>query len=279
MKLEPITLPRQLAPGLFWLGGCQEQPYFKRVYHSTNSTFLVSGTHSSILVEGGHPRDFVTLLDQLKTVLARPDVAPLKYVFVTHQETPHSTGMAQIMQRYPDVVTVGDMADYHLVFPMFEHRLRWMKCGDRIDLGGRELVAVEPVVRDLATTLWGFDTGSGMLFPGDGFCFSHYHDDGHCGHLGEEATTIDFPETSAIFAEFALFWTKFCDMQPYIERLEQQVRELGVKAVGSTHGLPVMDLTKCFEQIKSGLAYGSQKKEMGTPIGGGTYTSGAPART
>ena len=266
--LKPIDLPRELAPGLFWLGGCQEQHYFGKVMHSTNSAFLISGTHSSMLVEGGHPRDFVTLLDQLKTVLARPDVAPLKYVFVTHQETPHSTGMAQVMQRYPDVVTVGNMADYHLVFPMFEDRLRWMKVGERIDLGGRDFVAVEPVVRDLATSLWGFDSGAGMLFPGDGFCFSHYHTDGHCGHLGEEATSIDIPETSAIFAEFALFWTKFCDMKPYIARLEQQVRELGVRAVGSTHGLPVMNLATCFEQIKTGLAYGSEKKEMGTPVGG-----------
>ena len=37
------------------------------------------------------------------------------------------------------------------------HLLHFMQEGDTIDLGDRKLVAVEPVVRDLRTTWWGFD--------------------------------------------------------------------------------------------------------------------------
>ena len=58
-------------------------------------------------------------------------------------------------------------------------RWKWEIC---IDLGDRQFMAVEPVIRDLRTTLWGFDTGERVLFPGDGFAYSHYHWDDHCGN-------------------------------------------------------------------------------------------------
>jgi hypothetical protein len=38
-----------------------------------------------------------------------------------------------------------------------------MKEGDEIDLGGRSLMAVEPVIRDLRTTWWGFETRDDVL--------------------------------------------------------------------------------------------------------------------
>ena len=45
---------------------------------------------------------------------------------------------------------------------------------------------IEPVVRDLRTSNWGFDTKTRCLFPGDGFAYSHYHWDGHCGMVAED---------------------------------------------------------------------------------------------
>ena len=66
-----------------------------------------------------------------------------------------------------------------------------MKEGDEIDLGGRGFRAVEPVVRDMRTTWWGFETRDRVLFPGDGFAYSHYHEDGHCGLVAEEAASLD----------------------------------------------------------------------------------------
>ena len=50
-------LPRELTPGVFWLGQCLEQLYRGRILHGYNSTYLVTGEHSSLLVEGGHPQD------------------------------------------------------------------------------------------------------------------------------------------------------------------------------------------------------------------------------
>ena len=103
-------------------------------------------------------------------------------------------------------------------------------------------MAVEPVIRDLRTTWWGFDTKERVLFPGDGFAYSHYHEDGHCGLVAEEAVSLDLPDVSSTFADLALFWTKFADMNVYCDRLDHLIERLGVKTIAPTHGLPITDV-------------------------------------
>jgi flavorubredoxin len=258
-------MPRELVEGVFWLGDCLEQPAKGKIYHTYNACFLVCGTEASILIETGHPKDFPIIEKQLRELLATR--APLKYLFVTHQETPHSGGLGRVLARYPDAILCGDMSDYHLAFPKFADRMMFMTLGDEIDLGGRSFVAVEPVIRDLRTTWWGFDSKERVLFPGDGFAYSHYHEDGHCGLLAEEAISLDLADASAVFADRALFWTKFTDMPLYVDRLQWLCDELKIKVIAPTHGLPILDLSKTMPKLKEGLLYGSSVPESGTETG------------
>ena len=115
-------------------------------------------------------------------------------------------------------------------------------------------MAVEPVIRDLRTTWWGFDTKERVLFPGDGFAYSHYHEDGHCGLVAEEAVSLDLPDVSSTFADLALFWTKFADMNVYCDRLDHLIERLDVKTIAPTHGLPITD-------VKSDGAEGAARAE------------------
>jgi flavorubredoxin len=197
-------------------------------------------------------------------VLLARGVAPIKYLFVTHQETPHCGGLGRILKTFPDALLVGDVSDYHLAFPQHEHRMRSMVEGDAIDLGGRSFVAVEPVIRDLRTTWWGFDTRERVLFPGDGFAYSHYHEDGHCGLVAEEAVSLDLPDVSSTFADLALFWTKFADMNAYCDRLDQLIERLGVKTIAPTHGLPITDVAATVPKVQAGLKAAALVPESGT---------------
>jgi flavorubredoxin len=142
--------------------------------------------------------------------------------------------------------------------------MRWMNEGDEIDLGGRSLMAVEPVIRDLRTTWWGFDTRECVLFPGDGFAYSHYHEDGHCGLVAEEAVSLDLPDVSAVFADLALFWTKFANMDAYCDRLDHLIDRLGVRTIAPTHGLPITDVKRTVPKVKEGLKYAAGVPESGT---------------
>jgi len=258
-------MPRELADGVFWLGDCLEQRAKGKIYHSYNAAFLLVGTEASMLIETGHPKDFPLIDKQMRDLLAgRP---PLKYLFVTHQETPHSGGLGRVLARYPEAVLCGDMCDYHLAFPQFADRMIPMTLGDAIDLGGRAFVAVEPVIRDLRTTWWGFDTKERVLFPGDGFAYSHYHEDGHCGLLAEEATSLDLADVSAVFADRALFWTKFTDMQLYVDRMLWLFEQLDVRVIAPTHGLPILDPAKTVPKVVEGLLYGGSVPESATETG------------
>ena len=248
-------LPREIAPGVFWLGDCLEQRFKGKTYHSYNAAFLVVGSEASLLVETGHPKDFPEIERQMREVLAERSSA-LKYLFITHQETPHSGGLGRVLERYPGLTVHGDVSDYHLAFPRHAWRLKGMEVGDAIDLGDRRFVAVEPVVRDLRTSLWGFDTGGKVLFPGDGFAYSHYHWDGHCGKVAEEAESLDLADVSAVFAERALFWTKFTDMNIYVDKLEELIADLGTAVIAPTHGLPILDPAATVPKVREGLLAG-----------------------
>lgn len=169
-----------------------------------------------------------------------------------------------MLSRYPEAVLCGDVSDCHLAFPQYEHRMRWMKDGDEIDIGGRGFLVVELVVRDMRTSWWGSGTRDRVLFPGDGFAYSHYHEDHHCGLVAEEATSLDLQDTTAVFADLALFWTMFADMRNYCDQLDILIEKLGVKIVAPTHGLVITDVAKTLPKVKEGLLYGSTVGERGT---------------
>jgi flavorubredoxin len=249
------ALPRRLAPGLFWLGECGKIHHQGRIYHSYNSVYVVSGAERSVLVETGFPADLPMLQRQLDELLTTGTIAPVEYLFVTHQETPHAGGTGRFLERFPDAVALGGVEDLDQVFPRHAHRFRLPDDpqGRLIDLGGRTFEIVPAVIRDLVTTYWGFDSGAKALFPGDGFAYSHYHAAGQCGMVAEEASTLDLPAMTALFAEFALHWTKFADVEPYLAELDELVDELGVRLVGPTHGLPITALDQTLPLVKQGL--------------------------
>jgi glyoxylase-like metal-dependent hydrolase (beta-lactamase superfamily II) len=112
-------MPREIAPGVFWIGDCLAQRHKGKVYHGYNAAFLVAGANASVLVETGHPKDFPVIERHLAELFAR-GTPPLKYLFVTHQETPHCGGLGRILTRFPDTILCGDVSDYHLAFPQFE---------------------------------------------------------------------------------------------------------------------------------------------------------------
>lgn len=64
---------------------------------------------------------------------------------------------------------------------------------------------------------------------------------------------------TALFAELALYWTKFVDLEPYIRRLDRMVvDELEVELIAPTHGLPIADVAGTLPAIRHGLRVGGR---------------------
>jgi flavorubredoxin len=253
------ALPRRLADGIYWLSECAVLPPIGDTYlHGYASVFLVCGERRSIIVEGGDPERLDLIERQLDDLFAGERLPPIEYVFATHAEPPHSSGVGLWLEKYPDAVLCGDVRDYHLYFPRQADRLVRCEIGDRIDLGGTEFVFVEPVIRDLDATLWGFDTARRALFPGDGFAYSHLHDAGQCGLVAEEAPDLGFAEMAATFSERALNWMVYTDMEPYVERLHALIfDELHARLIAPTHGMPITDPALICPRIYDGLRMSS----------------------
>ena len=258
-------LPREIAPGVHWLGECLAVPFRGRVLHQYASTFLVEGADGSVLVEGGATSHTDLIARQIDALLER-GAPPLRQLFVSHGEIPHAGGVGKLLERHPRARVCGDTTDLALIFPEHADRIDPMQVGSVLDLGDRELVVVEAVFRDLITTQWLFDRRERVLFASDGFAFSHYHDELHCGHLGEEtAPTLPIADQVALFALAAFHWTQYVDVEPYIERLDTLLfDELDVRVVAPTHGLPFADPRGLMPEIRRGLRLGSATLASGS---------------
>lgn len=263
--MSAYVLPREVADGVFWLGECHIQRFNGTLLHSYNSAYLVTGEHSSILVDTGHLIHMPVIEAQLDELA--PRIPPIRWLWTTHQETPHSGCAGRLLRKFPEVKMIGDVRDHHLFFPQYEDRFEFREVGDAIDLGGSEFRIVEPVIKDLNGTQWGFDTARGVLFPGDGFCYGHYHGDDACGHFAEEAPGVAIAEHTRIFSEFSLHWMTLVPMQPYVDALQAQVEELGVRMVCSTHGLPISDLATTAPEVFRGMLASGLERAALTPVG------------
>src|SRR5205823_6394262 len=123
----------------------------------------------------GHASKFDVVEMQLDQLLAQ-GAPPLRYVFVSHWESPHAAASALVLERFPDAVALGDLTDFHLMFPWYTDRILDLAVGDSVDLGDRRVVIRPAVVRDAITSRWAFDTSSRTLFPADGFGYLHHHE-------------------------------------------------------------------------------------------------------
>jgi flavorubredoxin len=251
-------LPRQIAPGVHWLGDCILFPTPQglaagKLEHSYMAIFLVAGRDRSLLVDTGHPKDWAMVRRQLDVMFAA-GVPPLEWVFPTHPEVTHSGNLGRLLRRYPSARACGDMRDLPLIFPDVADRMDEMKIGDSVDLGDRRFIFVEAVFRDLVSTLWGFDEAERVLFSSDGLGFGHYHGEEHCGKFAEEIPDLPIPELTGIFLEYALYWTRLKDVEPQIQRLRKLVFEdHQVRIIAGAHGSPVTDPNLTMDRVEEGM--------------------------
>lgn len=264
------SLPRPLAPGVTWLGECLALPYRGTVLHSYHSVYVIAGERASLLVDTGHPKDWGAIDLQLDAVLGT-GIAPVRYLFPTHAEVPHSANLGNLLAKFPDAHVCGDVRDYHLIFPGCDERLVPMGIGDELDLGGTRFVFVEAVVRDLVTSVWGYDTRSRTLFPGDGFGYMHHHKAGQCGKLAEEVPELPVRDLTALFTEIGLYWTHFTEMEPVIRRLDELLTQddAPVEVIAPAHSSPISAPIQTVPKVKAGFRKaGASRLRRGDPAPG-----------
>ncbi len=246
---------RIIDDGVHWLGGClsasapSHSGEVQEVHYHVSS-YLVVGSKATILVDTGDPAHRATVMDQLDAALSG---RPLDYVFPTHPEIPHAGNLPTLLERYPGALVVGDVRDYALHFPEYRHRLQAQSAGDVLDLGDREFRFLPAYIRDLENTLWGHDSGAGMMFVSDGFSYIHdipgpdeddepVHLPGQCRLFSSEMPVPPTVDQAAYGTGRALYWTKFVDVSTAFQAIEDTLSAFPTRWIGPAHGNVIDDV-------------------------------------
>lgn len=244
------TLPREIAPGTFWMSGCSRQRVGEEILHSHSSFYLVCGAEKTAIVDAGNSRDWVQVRKQLLKAL---DGRRLDYIVPTHPEVPHMGNLEPLLEMFPECQVVGDVRNYHLFFPDWVANLRQMRAGQAIELGGRRLDLVEAVIHDLPNSLWVYDSTQQILFACDAYCYVHEHEPGQCAMFSEELPHAPTVADTSFVIERALAFTRFVDPEPMCRALDAFLATHPVRMVAPTHGGVISDPAAMTQVFKAGL--------------------------
>jgi hypothetical protein len=254
-----LGLPREIRPGIHWLGDCLEVQYNGEIIHGHSSIYLVAGPERTLLVDTGHPVHWAQVEEDLDRLLAG---RALDYILPTHSELPHSGNLHRLARRHPNAQVVGDVSDYHLFFPALAGRLLPWPRRTPLPLGGDyEIVLLEAPIKDLVTTQWAYEKGRQVLFVADGFGYMHarpggeddqpLHRPGECALFSSEWPDPPSVEQAAFLTRAALNWTRFCNDAPLFAEVEALLKEFPPRLMAPAHGSVISDLDRFLPYVRT----------------------------
>jgi flavorubredoxin len=278
-------LPREIAPGITWIGACLEFDVDGSIIHGHTSAYVLCGSDAALMIDTGNPSSWPVISDLLDRILGG---RPLDYLFPTHPELPHTGNMQRLATKYPDLRIVGDIRDYHLFYPNCASQLEPMVPGDRIDLGDTEFLVVDAFIRDLPNTQWGYAPHAHTLFSADGFCYMHrpeldeedpMHVPGECGLTTSELRQPVSVENAGFFTGSALYWARFVDdADELYAHAAAELRDLDVQIIAPTHGNVITDVPEMIATVHAGHKAAYRYHDDGQAAVGAVPTTSADIR-
>lgn len=256
-----VEAPREIAPRIWWLASCLQLHIAGKQNHVHNSPYLVVGDDRTLLWDTGHPASWAGTEHYLDALLRD---RPLDYVVPSHPEMPHWGNVHRLLARYPEAVVLGDVRDYHLMFPQYADRLVELGAGTEIDLGGgQSFLLLDAIVKDLPSSQWGYAPAGKVMFTSDAFAYAHYppvegeerpvHGPGDCTKLASEHGRRPDEDQIVWIVSAAFYWARFVSIERYREPVEALLREHPTELIAPAHGAVVDDMT-LLPQIWEALA-------------------------
>ena len=250
--------PRQIAPNIYWFGNCIPVEVDGEVLHSHLGVYLLKGQSKTLLVDTGIPRYRKSFQEQLDVALAGRS---LDFIFPTHPEVPHASNLPNLLERYPAAKVVGDTRDYHLYYPHYVDHLLPKAEGDTIDLGGLTFHFVKAVLRDLPSSLWGYEATHRVMFVADGFAFLHngsdnpnsddpLHRPGDCTLTSAELIQGLDIEKGEFIVRAALYWSRYVDPDILFTQIAELFKTYPTDIIGPAHGHAIVDVAAALPAVK-----------------------------
>lgn len=255
MAKREVTV-RALADGFDVIAGCIEPDFVTDVLeelettpdwhtegeqiHSQFNAYLLSG-EEHLLFDTLPPNMRGDVLESVADLLGDDD---LDYVVVSHPEAPHGGNTEALLEAYPgaEVLVPGTGSLHELHLGPHELEPTTVDPGETVDLGGRVVEFVEPLLYDLASTVWMYDHGSEALFTVD--AFGNPHSGSECGAvLGEIAPD---PDTHAVlrwlaFHSHTVPWLAYAEPDRIEAELEALLERYDPAMLAPAHGAPATE--------------------------------------
>lgn len=245
---------REMAPDTTLLAGCTvpqvaaEQlaamddppPWYDpdRDVHAQFNAYLLEG-EKTVLFDTLPPN----FGDRIVTYLENQDVS-LDYVVVSHPEAPHGGNAEALLSAHPDATLVVPESDalHDLALTRTVASFREVGNGDHIDLGGRTLEFLDPVLFDLAATTWAHDSATGALFTVD--AYGNTHMEGNCCEFVDELTDDPTEFVTLRWTGFHAHtfpWLAYADPERVMADIEALIDRVDPELIAPAHGAVVRE--------------------------------------
>jgi flavorubredoxin len=199
--------------------------------------YLILGAQKTVMLDTGHFAHWHSLEGQIEQMLQG---RRLDYVFVSHQEIPHTGNLGRLLGKYPQAKAVGDVRDYHLFHPEVAlERLVPMRHGEALDIGDRQIVFLDALWKDLDGTMWAYDTRLKMLFGADIFGYIHQDDENICGTMLHEMSP-ELAERASERAALPFFGLRQRSQTSRVAAFRRLLERYPVDIITSGHTAPIM---------------------------------------
>jgi flavorubredoxin len=242
---------REIAQGISWIPACLEIDIGTGPTHVHNAPYLIAGPERALMWDTGPPSNWSGVAAELDKLLGDRS---LDYLVPSHPETPHCGNLHRLLAKYPEAQVVGDVRDYHLIFPSEVERFVQLPPGSEIDLGpGQRLILLSALVKDLPSSQWAYAPEQQVLFTTDAFAYSHHapfededrplHSPDQCRLMASEIGAKPRPEQIIWITRAALYWAQFKKMDAYKEPFDELLRTYPTRMVAPAHGAVIDDMS------------------------------------
>lgn len=158
----------------------------------------------------------------------------LDYLVVSHPEANHAGNAGTILDAYPSATLVAPArSTHHDLFHIGEDSML-VEDGDTIDLGGRRVEFLDPVLYDHAMTTYMRETTTNTLFTVDFLGYEHMASE--CLSFAEELETDVTEHRLKRFNSFAFTWLRYVDTDQTDAAIEDMIESIDPDMIAPAHG-------------------------------------------
>jgi flavorubredoxin len=220
-----------LAENIYYLGVNDRRTHlFENIWPiphgiSYNSYLLVD---EKIALVDTVERSFVDeYLDNIEEIIGD---RPVDYLIINHMEPDHSGALKALVQKYPDIILVGNNKTFGIVecFYMTPENVLMVHDGYVLDLGKFKIQFQTIPMVHWPETMVAFEETNKILFSGDAFGSYGTLD----GGIFDDEINLDFYEIE-VMRYFTNIVGKYC---PHTQRAIKKLAPLDFKMIAATHG-------------------------------------------